>query len=163
MADLKFQVFRWLVIAAGLTCVVNWLSLSHTLGVEQARHTAATVTYSQYKGRSFAHLHTRDLGEVQVSCVYAPRLCNKLAFPAGKIFDAWLQQPGLLSPTWIVAIELDGERIVEPEVQAALYRTDKIIWGAVSLFAALLVAMLLFAGPFQKTAEMNGRSSMLMP
>ncbi len=67
----------------------------------------------------------------------------------GATLRVWLQDAGPMMGYWIVSAEWNGERLVAPDSQAPLFRTEKIVWGIGSLIALAVAFMLWYFAPFK--------------
>ena len=151
MTDAQFTVVRFLVIPVALLFAVNWLALTSRLQISRATEETAIVSRGTFKGQPVAYLQTTAMGELRVPCGNAPQLCEPGVVPLKASVTVWLQKPGFLHDYWVVAAELDGQRIISPEGQAPHYTEAKVMWGLGTLASVVVAFVLWYFGPFKST------------
>lgn len=147
--DIRFTCLRWLVYLATGVCILNWLLLPAALNVDRAEAMSASVQLERMNRSHAMQLLIRGRDTVSVECVHAPTVC---AAPRIRRSDPWevsIQRIGLFRSAWLLEATRDGQPIVDLAEQSRVYQRHKTLLGWLSLFAAALSALLVWAGPFR--------------
>jgi hypothetical protein len=140
LAGVALQVFSPIF---AVLFVVDWSRAPSMLTIEGARRLEVKAQLiTPKRAEPYAYLLASDGMEVQVYCIKARQLCERLELGPSEQLEAWIVQPGMFYGTWLVAANERGRPVVRIEQQHPIYARHRAINASFALLATLIALFL---------------------
>lgn len=147
--DISFTFLRWVVYLASCVCILNWWMLPAALDADRAEAMSASMEVVHSKRGDSTQLLFRGRDSVWVDCFDARSVCQAPRLRRDDRWDVLVQRVGLFDSAWLLEAARNGTPVADRAVQARAYQRHKALLGWLSLFAAALSALLVWAGPYR--------------